>query len=360
MSAALVAAIAAAAVSVQAAPAPTTPTPAAADAWSRREAADVLKALDTALGTYVFPEKAEQARAALRANRTRYLAIAERAAFAGLVTAEIGAVLGDKHFYVRPSAPGAGMAAMVDPAARAAAEAADAYGIASVRRLPANVGYIDLRSFGATPEAAARIEAAMDLLQTTDALIIDLRANRGGSGATMDALIGRLASKPIPRSVRLWRRDDGGFDREQSQSTAYPAEKLYARPVYILTANYTISAAEAFAYDLQAAGRVTVVGETTRGGANPMNRPLHDLGHGLFAYIANGRSENPVTKTSANGVGVRPDVATAPQDALVAAYTRALQTLPTAGPDTRLAREVEKAKADPGAVLRASLDPNPS
>ncbi|MBU4138310.1 MAG: S41 family peptidase [Alphaproteobacteria bacterium] len=343
----------------EAASVPPVAISAAVASWSQREAAEVLDALDTALGTYVDPEKGEAARAFTRANRSRYLTLEDRVAFAEQLTTEVGAALGDKHFYIRATGPGAGVAAMVDPAARAAAEAAEAYGIASVRRLPANIGYLDLRSFGSTPESALRINAAMDLLQDTDALIIDLRANRGGGAAVMDALIGRLASRPIPRSVRLWRRDDGGFDRQQPESAPCPIDRLYGRPVYVLTANFTISAAEAFAYDLQSAGRVKVVGETTRGGANPMNRPLHDLGHGLFAYVANGRSENPITGASPNGVGVRPDIPTRPEDALAVAYASALEDLPAAAPDTRLGGEVEMARADPEAQLRSSFDLTP-
>nr|WP_255500793.1 S41 family peptidase [Caulobacter sp. 17J80-11] len=216
--------------------------------------------------------------------------------------------------------------------------------------MPGNIGYIDLRQFSDSPEGARRAEAAMDLVQDTQALIIDLRANRGGGGAAMAALIGRMASTPIPRSELIWREGET-FTRVPGETTDYPAEKRYARPVFLLTANFTISAAEAFAYDLQAAGRVTVVGETTRGGANPMNRPPYDLGAGLRAWVSNGRSEHPVTKGTPNGTGVKPDVPTAPADALKVAYARALQDLPTEGLTPGQARELDKARSDAEAAL---------
>nr|WP_240454579.1 S41 family peptidase [Caulobacter sp. 17J65-9] len=222
--------------------------------------------------------------------------------------------------------------------------------------MPGNIGYIDLRQFSDSPEGARRAEAAMDLVQDTQALIIDLRNNRGGGGAAMAALIGRMASQPIPRSELIWREGET-FTRVPGETTDYPAEKRYARPVFLLTANFTISAAEAFAYDLQTAGRVTVVGETTRGGANPMNRPPYDLGAGLRAWVSNGRSEHPVTKGTPNGTGVKPDVPTAPADALYVAYARALQALPTEGLTPGQARELAKARSDAEAALPRSAQP---
>ncbi|WP_376769546.1 S41 family peptidase [Paenibacillus plantarum] len=41
------------------------------------------------------------------------------------------------------------------------------------------------------------------------------------------------------------------------------------KPVYILTSRNTCSGAEEFAYSLQAIKRVKIVGDRTRGGANP-------------------------------------------------------------------------------------------
>lgn len=324
-----------------------TSSAAAPASVSRTDVAAVLKALDAALGSYVFEEKVPAARAALKDGRARYLATNDPQALAAALTADLGAALGDKHFYVRAPGAASASAGARDPAARAAAEARIAYGIEAVRRLPGNIGYLDLRMFGMSPESGVRMDAAMNLLADTDALVIDLRKNGGGGGEAMGVLIARLSSQPIPRSVRIWRGEDGTFAREEPATPERPAEKRYAKPVYVLTANRTFSAAETFAYDLQASKRAKIVGETTRGGANPMNRPLIDLGSGFLAFVSNGRSENPITKGTANGTGVIPDVPTASEAALETAYRAALAGLP----DDPASAERTRAKADPAAAL---------
>lgn len=314
---------------------------------SRAEVGTVLQSLDAALGSYVFEDKVEGARKTLRAGRVRYLATRDAGALAAALTADLRAALGDKHFYVR--APGATSASPSprDPAARAAAEARMAYGVERLRRLPGNVGYLDLRQFGMSPESGVRIDAAMDILADTDALIIDLRFNGGGGGEAMGVLFARLSAQPIARSIRIWRNEDGSFEREEPVTPERPADKRYARPVYLLTANRTFSAAETFAYDMQSSKRATTVGEATRGGANPMNRPLLELGSGFLAFVPNGRSENPITKGTANGTGVIPDVPTDPGAALLVAYRLALGGLV----DDPSNADLTKAKADPGAAL---------
>jgi C-terminal processing protease CtpA/Prc len=78
-------------------------------------------------------------------------------------------------------------------------------------------------------------------------------------------------------------------------------------PVYLLTSSHTFSAAEEFAYDLQALRRATVVGEVTGGGAHPTQmRRIDD--HFLIG-MPYAKAINPITHTNWEGSGVRPDVA---------------------------------------------------
>ncbi|MBC7788868.1 MAG: S41 family peptidase, partial [Anaerolineae bacterium] len=91
------------------------------------------------------------------------------------------------------------------------------------------------------------------------------------------------------------------------------------KPVYLLTSKSTFSAAEGFAYDLQALGRAIIVGEPTGGGAHPYENVKLDEHYVLGLPVS--RSVNPITGRNWQGTGVRPDVAV-PADS---AYTVALR-----------------------------------
>ena len=108
-------------------------------------------------------------------------------------------------------------------------------------------------------------------------------------------------------------------------STTVPGPRFAGKPVYVLTSPRTGSAAEEFAYDIQNLKRGTLVGEITAGGANPGG--LFRLNEHFAAFIATGRAINPVTKTNWEGVGVKPDVAVKPEDAVREAHVKAITTL---------------------------------
>lgn len=110
--------------------------------------------------------------------------------------------------------------------------------------------------------------AAMSLLAQSPALIIDLRLNGGG----YDDMTRLLAAYLLDGSREM----SAEFDRPNGRTTRHftpteiPGRRFGARkPVYILVSKRTFSAAEAFAYDLQAMKRAVIVGERTGGGAHP-------------------------------------------------------------------------------------------
>jgi C-terminal processing protease CtpA/Prc len=69
------------------------------------------------------------------------------------------------------------------------------------------------------------------------------------------------------------------------------------------------------AYDLQALGRATIVGEASGGGAHPYENVKLDAHYVLG--LPTSRSVNPITKGNWQGTGVRPDVS-APADSALA------------------------------------------
>ena len=77
-------------------------------------------------------------------------------------------------------------------------------------------------------------------------------------------------------------------------------------PVYILTSKKTFSAGEEFTYDLKTQKRAIIIGETTGGGAHPV-QPI-DAGNGFVANIPFARAINAITKTNWEATGVTPDV----------------------------------------------------
>jgi len=92
-----------------------------------------------------------------------------------------------------------------------------------------------------------------------------------------------------------------------------------------LTSSRTFSGAEEFAYDVQTQKRATIVGETTGGGANPGGAVR--LPYDLTVFVPTGRAINPITKTNWEGVGVKPDVPAAADDALDVALRMARQAV---------------------------------
>jgi C-terminal processing protease CtpA/Prc len=105
----------------------------------------------------------------------------------------------------------------------------------------------------------------------------------------------------------------------------------YDKPVYVLTSARTGSGGEECAYDFQTQKRGTLVGETTAGAAN-LPRPF-SLGYGIVVRIPAGRSINPITKTSWERVGVKPDIPVPAAQALQTAHAAILRKLVSSARD---------------------------
>ena len=93
-----------------------------------------------------------------------------------------------------------------------------------------------------------------------------------------------------------------------------PGKKFLGKPVFVLTSKRTFSAAEALSYSLKNLKRATVIGETTLGGAHPVE--LKPIDTHFSAAVPFGRSISPITKTNWEGTGVEPDVKVAADQAL--------------------------------------------
>ncbi|MBV1852665.1 S41 family peptidase [Catellatospora sp. NEAU-YM18] len=275
---------------------------------------------------YVFPEAAADISARLAAAADGYPI--DPAALAAAVTADLQAVNGDRHLRLVHSPEPLPERADGDDAAEWASMRAwaerTANGVATVRRLPGDVGLLELNPllFPAAIVGDA-YAAAMTLLAPTRALVIDLRGCLGGDPNAVSLLASYLwDDEPVEFTGHYERRTDRV---RQSWTHAHVPGRRYGRtkPVYALTSATTFSGGEALAYGLQALGRAVVVGERTRGGAHPREAfRVHDH---LEATISVARSVSPVTGGNWEGTGVSPDVATSAADAFATAYRAALE-----------------------------------
>ena len=298
--------------------------------------ARALDTLDRRLAHYVMHERTPAIRARLAARRAAYLDLADPEAFRQAVNADLLAVSGDKHLqvWIEPRSRDDVIAEGPPPTMEqmGAEEARNGFGVREAKLLDGGVGYLDLAYFSGHPDAGAAIDAAMARLAGARALILDLRHNGGGGEAALRRLMGHLAPEPMRLEDIQMRRcapdpadpegcvQDGSRDVIERHADAVATPAFATRPVYVLTSGGTFSAAEAVAYDLQAEGRATVIGEVTGGGANPSI--AMDLGPWFTIIMPIGEARHPATGTNWEGVGVRPDVAVPADQALAEALRR--------------------------------------
>ena len=129
------------------------------------------------------------------------------------------------------------------------------------------------------------LAAAMQVLQPADALIIDMRANGGGSPDTVALLISYLIEGTGQALFEIVHRD-GSKEVYRTPEEA-PATRNARRPIYVLTSARTFSGGEGLAFLLQELKRALVIGEVTAGAANP-GRP-YPAGELFEITVPNGR-----------------------------------------------------------------------
>ncbi|WP_316213467.1 MULTISPECIES: S41 family peptidase [unclassified Bradyrhizobium] len=265
---------------------------------------------------YAFPDKGVQAADALEKAlaENAYAGVIDPSKFAVQLTEQLRAITKDSHMRVIFGSPFRNQ-----PPPSAPEDAGF-----EVKRLNGNIGYIHLARFVPPNVFNPAADDAMRNLSDTAALIIDMRDNGGGHPASVAYLVSFFLDpgKRVHINDLIWRnRGTSTFRTESFWSSPTPVHYL-GKPVYVLVGPKTYSAGEEFAYDLQVLKRVTVVGEKTRGGANPGG--LNDLGSNLFVVVPTGRAENPITRGNWEGVGVLPNVRATPETAQETAIALAM------------------------------------
>lgn len=293
---------------------------------------------------YVHPDKFDAIEKNVRAHQAKgdYAAVGDDKEFATLLTTHLQEVSHDKHMNMRYQANARTLrpAAFESTPAQREQERRENYGLRKVEVLPGNVGYIDTAYFHDNVALSGdTIAAAMAFLANTDALIIDLRGNRGG-GEAMQMLASYLIEGKV-ELMRLQYRRQGTMHAMTHEQL--PGKRYLGKPVYVLTSGRTFSAGEAFAYALQGLKRATLVGATTRGGGNP--NELVPVGTDFLLSVPIGESISPVTGGSWEGIGVKPDVAVDEKQALDLAHRSALRAVREASKDEQQRAGIDKALA---------------
>jgi C-terminal processing protease CtpA/Prc len=237
------------------------------------------------------------------------------AATAQQLTRYLQRVNNDRHLRVRhrPDGAATGFSSDTYRALHEAEARRNAGGVERVHLLGDGVGLLRIAPYLSPVHLAEpHIRAAFTLLSAVTGLVIDLRGGRGGTPSTVALLCGHLLGD---EPVHL--QDMAEREGTPHQFWTTPAAVRVQAPVRVLTSSETFSGCEELAYNLQALGRATVIGETTGGGAHPVEAiALTDV---LELHLPVARSVNAVTGTNWEQVGVVPDIPCPAEDALAIA-----------------------------------------
>ncbi len=256
---------------------------------------------------YIDPPSAQKMADALLAHEKDgdYDAVTDGRAFADLLTRQLRDVSQDMHLdLIYSQSPLPDRPPVLTPEGRARYRKAleqENCTFEKVEILPHNIGYLKLNSFPDPSICQPAATAAMTSLNHADAIIFDLRDNRGGYPGMVRLLAAYLFDHPeylyTPSETTA---------RQSWTKSPVPGNRLADKPVYLLTSARTASGAEHFAYNLKMLKRATLVGETTRGVAHA--GVFQRIGEHFGMGIPETRSINPFSSRDWEGTGVEPDV----------------------------------------------------
>jgi len=199
----------------------------------------------------------------------------------------------------------------------------DRYPLFNFQILKGNIAYLQINSFG--DEKIVKVfDSLFASIASTNALIIDIRNNGGGNGGNGFEILGYLTDKPFytgKAMIRQYRpvgRSWGGIESGRIEEDNWKPykNKLYSKPVAVLTSGATYSAAEDFTATFKNMKRGMIIGEPTGGSTGqPVFFTLPGGGLGAVCskrdYFSDG--------TEFVGVGIQPDVVVHPSAKSVAA-----------------------------------------
>ena len=302
-------------------------------AFGKAEKKAVIEALCENLEReYIFPEITEKYVRLLRDNFNagKYDGIGQPQEFALSITNDLMSVHKDRHLSVRFNPDWVknekGRKELDEKAIllQQRQDRAGNYGFQEIKILPGNIGYFKFNGFSYNMDAYDAAVGAMSFLANTDALIIDLRTNGGGSPEMVQFLCSYFLDNPR-QHLNSFSYIDVDKLTQYWTYTYLPGRRLDKVDLYLLTSQNTFSAAEEFAYNLKNMKRAVVIGETTGGGAH--DNKFVALTENFMMSLPFARAINPVTKTNWEEVGVEPDIKVSADKALETALAMASKRL---------------------------------
>jgi hypothetical protein len=288
---------------------------------------------------YIYPDVAKKMVDAMRAHQKKgdYDSITDGYAFASRLTGDLKAVSHDGHLRVGcsprpvpPDDPADDDQSREQPASPEFVELMHQRNCAVVKveHLPPNIGYLKFNGFEDPRFCATTAVAALNFVADSAALIIDLRDNGGGDGDMANLILSHFFAERTHVLDEYTRAGDRTTEVWTDSTVA--GRRFVDKPLFILTAKRTFSAAEAMTFALQNLHRATVVGENTLGGAHRTD--AHRIDDHFTARVPYGRTSDPVTKADYEGVGIRPDLNAPAAEALDVARELAEQAIRTPRP----------------------------
>jgi hypothetical protein len=275
----------------------------------------IVGAIVTLKEHYIYPDMAQKMAGALLAHERSGDddAATEGPAFAALLTRQMRDVNPDRHLelvYSQDPLP----QHMTGPSAEDLARYRETMkeqncAFQKVEILPRNIGYLKLNWFPDPSVCRPTATAAMASLNHVDAIIFDLRDNRGGEPEMVALMAAYLFDRP-----EYWYNPRENTTQKSWTRSPVPGNKLADKPVYILTSDRTFSGAEQFCYDLKMLKRATLIGETTGGGAH--SGVFHRIDDHFGMGIPETNPINPYSEADWAETGVPPDVQVKAADAL--------------------------------------------
>lgn len=165
--------------------------------------------------------------------------------------------------------------------------------------------------------ALLEVNSALNQLKESNpkAIVIDLRENTGGSQYMMAHIASHFLPPDLELGCNVYR--DEILPEEKRSFTTDPVKthsenelsiekRMLTQPIYILTSNRTLSAAEALTYHLKEHRQAIVIGEQTGGGAHISK--LFDLGPDFYLGISFGDYALKSGEPNWEAKGIIPDI----------------------------------------------------